>query len=422
MRGNLSLALVAVVAACGGKDAAAPPLSTKGSVRVTVRLHGNGVDTSGFTVTIGSRVAQLPVGTTQLDSIQAGAYNASLGDVATHCFSNPAVSLNVSSRDTVSAEFDVTCIGDIAFEEWVDTAPTISYLRPDGRVVRVTSGPGRDHISGWSPDGTRLVFESNRNGQWDIYTVRIDGTGLLPLTNDFAEDHTPRWSPDGQSIVYRKLAFPHSTLHVINADGTGDHVFLDDQHYDFDPTWAHGDTIVFSCDRYGVLFNLCAAAANGTGLRLFSAAKAQHAGASPDGSYIAYEVMDSAQTIWVAPLSNATPSPVNLTPSLTSFSFAWSPDGHQLVVSTCAVCTNSDYLMQRVNRDGTGLMQLSAIGELAGVATFSRDGTWIVFDSFKGGSGQQLRVMKPDGSEDNAITASPTAKNHPSFNPASVFH
>jgi len=52
------------------------------------------------------------------------------------------------------------------------------------------------------PDGERVVFRSNRDGNREIYTMRLDGRDLRRLTTDPAEDGEPVWSPDGRRILF----------------------------------------------------------------------------------------------------------------------------------------------------------------------------------------------------------------------------
>lgn len=54
-----------------------------------------------------------------------------------------------------------------------------------------------------SPDGTRIVFTSLKDGDLDIYTMNVDGTDVKKLTNTPGYDGGPWWSPDGRKIVYR---------------------------------------------------------------------------------------------------------------------------------------------------------------------------------------------------------------------------
>jgi Tol biopolymer transport system component len=53
-----------------------------------------------------------------------------------------------------------------------------------------------------SPDGTRVVFASNRNGAGELYMINVDGTGEMRLTSDPADDGSASWSPEGDAIIF----------------------------------------------------------------------------------------------------------------------------------------------------------------------------------------------------------------------------
>jgi Tol biopolymer transport system component len=69
--------------------------------------------------------------------------------------------------------------------------------------VRLTDTPGYDAEAAVSPDGSRIVFTSVRDGDLDIYTMRPDGTGVRRLTDEPGYDGGPFFSWDGKKIVYR---------------------------------------------------------------------------------------------------------------------------------------------------------------------------------------------------------------------------
>ena len=61
------------------------------------------------------------------------------------------------------------------------------------QFVQLTHDTGRNDFPSWSPDGRHLVFQSDRNGRWQIYTMLADGTGQQELTKS-GENTQPNWS------------------------------------------------------------------------------------------------------------------------------------------------------------------------------------------------------------------------------------
>lgn len=65
-----------------------------------------------------------------------------------------------------------------------------------------------ERISGpsWTPDGKQIIFSSNhknpRGGNFDIYIVSLDGTGLTQITSDEGFDGFPMFSPDGKKLIW----------------------------------------------------------------------------------------------------------------------------------------------------------------------------------------------------------------------------
>ncbi|MBT5713973.1 hypothetical protein HOI71_23200 [Candidatus Poribacteria bacterium] len=68
--------------------------------------------------------------------------------------------------------------------------------------------------------GTKIVFDSNRSGNYDLYTVGPDGTGVTQLTNTAANERSPSYSPDGSRIYFTSDASGAANIYVMNADGT----------------------------------------------------------------------------------------------------------------------------------------------------------------------------------------------------------
>jgi Tol biopolymer transport system component len=123
-----------------------------------------------------------------------------------------------------------------------------------GRISVVTEGQGQnDNFPAWSPKGDEISFASDReDGDWEIYAIRPDGTGLRRITRIPGNDAHPAWSPDGAWIAFatgQKAFRDEMTLHphnpqsygdiaVIRADGSGFLVLTDNPWEDATPRWA----------------------------------------------------------------------------------------------------------------------------------------------------------------------------------------
>ena len=90
----------------------------------------------------------------------------------------------------------------------------------DGGNVRQLTDSGEDSNPAWSPDGTRIAFQSYRDGDWDIYVMGTDGGNVQQLTDDPYRDREPAWSPDGTRIAFSRTSGTFDwDIYVMDADG-----------------------------------------------------------------------------------------------------------------------------------------------------------------------------------------------------------
>jgi Tol biopolymer transport system component len=164
-------------------------------------------------------------------------------------------------------------LGQEALTELVDGRGGDLFIAPalGGTAVKLVDN---GYYPAWSPDGKRIVFQSDRGGKWDLWTISSDGGEPVRLTNDAEFDYQPSWSPDGRWIAYGSGVAGATNVRVVPAAG-GAPVEL-----------THGTTFVL------------------------------HPSWSPDGHSILYSALDNVTNLWELPVSRGRsvgpPQPVTL--------------------------------------------------------------------------------------------------------------
>jgi TolB protein len=128
----------------------------------------------------------------------------------------------------------------------------VIYTLADGKTTDLTKpGPQYDNFPQWSAKD-RISFTTNRDGDFEIYSIKPDGTELRRLTRSHGVDGHQIWSPDGEWIMFSsaRLGFkderplleripqPYGELFVMRADGTQVRQVTDNQWEDATPGWA----------------------------------------------------------------------------------------------------------------------------------------------------------------------------------------
>jgi len=217
----------------------------------------------------------------------------------------------------------------------------------------------------FSPDGSSLMFASNRNGPFDLYLLVFGEKKLFQITENVGNVISPDYSPDGRRIVFANQAGDGPTsIWMVNADGLNPHL-----------VYAGTNTIVA-------------------------------AAWSPDGEKIAYAMsVGIPQEYEIFTMDTNGKNHLRISQGLKGIggSIDWSPDSKSLLIHAGAYGNKDIYKIEAV--DGS-YSQITDGGNNAG-ASYSPDGLYIVFNSLRNDDQADLYIMRADGSNQVQLT------NHP---------
>ena len=100
-----------------------------------------------------------------------------------------------------------------------DATSRIYILPFGGGEPRLVTEKGPSYLHGWSPDGGRLAYCAERGGQYDIYTISVDGGAETQLTDLPGLDDGPEYSPDGKYIWFNSTRSGLMQVWRMEADG-----------------------------------------------------------------------------------------------------------------------------------------------------------------------------------------------------------
>lgn len=246
--------------------------------------------------------------------------------------------------------------GQIVFTCFIKKIDQICLMNADGSgQVQVTKFQSTAFYASLSPDGQAIYFSSHESGNFEIYSILVNGKNMKRLTKGIGSLFAPEPSPNGQQIVFTNDSAGRQGIWVMDINGDAPHAITD--HNDIDPAW------------------------------------------SPDGSMIAFASSQSGtRQLFIMSADGSNIRPVTNLDNMGGRS-TWSPDGTKLAFYAGPTGDHNIYV---INVDGTKLVQLSHEGDNLG-PSWSPDGNWIAFTSFRDGN-NEIYIMHPDGTEQMRLT------------------
>ncbi len=256
-------------------------------------------------------------------------------------------------------------------------------IAPDGSdPVQLTNDDVYDDDVAYSPDGTKLVFTSDRDGDSDIWIMDADGSSPMQIVDHRGADAEPTWSPDATQIAYE--TFRHdpdgilSEIRVVNVDGSDDHRLTRNRMMEFNVAW------------------------------------------SPDGTRIAFSGFKSKSgyktgvfTRSAATGGDLTRLTANRVPGFVDGHPAWSPNGRWLAFVREVDADTFGYEIFKVRSNGRRVTRLTRNAGTDQQPSWSPDGTLIVYtENF------QVATMGADGTDTTILTTDDTVGHYsPSWQP-----
>lgn len=209
----------------------------------------------------------------------------------------------------------------------------IYVANADGSGARkITDGPHQNWLGGWSPDGARIVFASDRDGALHIYVMNADGSDQRRVGDTALVGGRPAWSPDGRSIAFAGGPFDEMRVYVMAADGTNVRRLTAGAGNEYSPAWSRdGARIALAASRGGNT-DVYVVDVDGSAERRLTTDPGFDSDPawSPDGSRIAFvSDRDWNAEIYVVGVDGTGETNLSRDPSLDDgdFGFSWSADG-----------------------------------------------------------------------------------------------
>jgi Tol biopolymer transport system component len=240
-------------------------------------------------------------------------------------------------------------------------------IDPETRVERRLTDDARpDSYPAWSPDGSRIAFDSRRgDGNRNIWVLEPDGS-FTPLTDDARDDGYPTWSPDGSQVAFSVGSAREREIWVMNALDGDNARRLTSGADDILPSWSSSGLIAFErhVGTTEEIWVVDPAGGDATPLITVEDGSGGDPAWSPDGGRLAFSrAVDGVRQVFVVDADGQS-GLESLTPSSTCDCEepSWSPDGTRIAYMGPRSDTAVVRPMLVISASGGSATQLTANG------------------------------------------------------------
>ncbi len=223
---------------------------------ISGRITRTGVSLAGATVNLGGTTNAVATtdaaGNYQFSGLQPGGSYTVSPSMLNHYFTPPHRTFsNIDGNRIADFTGFGVCSGSICAVNgqiaFVRDPGEIFTMNSDGtNQTNITNSAAIDTDPNYSPDGLKMAFSTNRDGNYEIYRMDADGANPVRLTNNSASETEPYYSPDGASIVFISNRDGNNEIYKMNADGTNQVRLTNDTLYQNVPAFSpDGQKIIF---------------------------------------------------------------------------------------------------------------------------------------------------------------------------------
>jgi TolB protein len=243
----------------------------------------------------------------------------------------------------------------------------------------LTQHPGNDRYGSYSPDGNKILFESDRNGNWDIFVLDLSNHALSTIKATSLDERRPSWHPNGQQILFESINGEQSELQLFDLVSGQTSIVLApnvlEGHYNF-------------------------------------------ARFSPDGRQIAFTLMKNKQSfdLYTYHLSNRQLTRLTENGLRNAYPY-WSPNGKELLCFSRKDTRNEDDEIYRIKLKNNHWKRLTNWPKHNFCPSFSTDGKKIALAISMEDSRPEIYIMNKNGKKLRRVTFNEDGETLPIWSP-----